>query len=133
MDLEYALITSSSLPEQVRESQYYATLNKEQFLDLVDYSEVLVSEDKTQKVLLLMVAKGTEEQAEEDSRRKREAELALKQAADTQAQNLSRAEAAAAELAREKSEREAATAEEEMRKKSLRERSRSIINGLYNR
>ena len=133
MDLEYALITSSSLPDQVRESQYYATLNKEQFLDLVDYSEVLVSEDKTQKVLLLMVAKGTEEQSEEDLRRKREAELALKQAADAQAQNLSRAEAAAAELAREKSEREAATTEEEMRKKSLRERSRSIINGLYNR
>ena len=133
MDLEYALVTSSSLPDQVRESQYYATLNKEQFLDLVDYSEVLVSEDKTQKVLLLMVAKGTEEQREEDLRRKREAELALKQAADAQAQNLSRAEAAAAELAREKSEREAATTEEEMRKKSLRERSRSIINGLYNR
>lgn len=133
MDLEYALVTSSSLPDQVRESQYYATLNKEQFLDLVDYSEVLVTEDKTQKVLLLMVAKGTEEQSEEDLRRKREAELALKRAADSQAENLSRAEATAAKLAREKAELEATSAEDEARRKSLRERSRSIINGLYNR
>jgi|TARA_R110000824_G_scaffold11959_4_gene52623 hypothetical protein len=133
MDLEYALITSSSLPDQVRESQYYATLNKEQFLDLVDYSEVLVSEDKSQKVLLLMVAKGTKDQEDEDVRRSDEADLALKRTADLRSETLSKAEAEAELLAQEKLLRDSLKAEEDTRKKSLRDRSRSIVNGLYNR
>lgn len=133
MDLEYALITSSSLPQQVRDSQYYATLNKEQFLDLVDYSEVLVSEDESQKVLLLMVAKGTQEQEDEDGRRRSEAIAAAKIASNIQAESLSKAESESARLSQEKLSREALKAEEDSRKKSIRERSRSIINGLYNR
>ena len=133
MDLEYALITSSSLPDQVRESQYYATLNKEQFLDLVDYSEVLVSEDKSQKVLLLMVAKGTAEQAAEDARIKDEATKAAQAASDAQEAALTQAESEKARLMQEEAERLKQATEDEGRRKALRQRSRSIINGLYDR
>jgi hypothetical protein len=133
MDLEYALITSSSLPDQVRESQYYATLNKEQFLDLVDYSEVLVSEDKSQKVLLLMVAKGTADQESQDAKRKKEADAAVEAAGRAQQAALSAAEAETARLAREEAERLALQADEGAKRKALRDRSRAIVNGLYNR
>jgi len=133
VDLEYALITSSSLPDQVRESQYYATLNKDQFLDLVDYSEVLVSEDKTQKVLLLMVAKGTADQESEDARRRKDAETAAKAAAKAQSEALSSAEREKARLAQEAADRAEAESDADAKRKALRERSRSIINGLYNR
>ena len=133
MDLEYALVTSSSLPDQVRESDYFTTLSKAQFLDLVDYSEVLVGEDSTQKVLLLMVAKGTPEQeAEDEDRRKREKE-AEATARATQEAALSEAEASRAALAEAEAERIKMEAEEQGRRKALRDRSKAIMNGLYNR
>jgi hypothetical protein len=133
MDLEYALITSSSLPDQVQESDYYTTLSKAQFLDLVDYSEVLVGEDPKQKVLLLMVAKGTPEQEAEDAERKKREEAEQEALAKSQQQALSKAEAQKARLAQEEQSRIKAQAEEDGRKKALRERSKAIINGLYSR
>lgn len=66
MRLDYALVTSSSLPEEVRASVNYVSLDKDQWLDLVDYSEDIVNEDDDQEVLLLICAKGTPEQEEAD-------------------------------------------------------------------
>ena len=66
MRLDYALVTSSSLPEEVRVSVNYVSLDKDQWLDLVDYSEDIVNEDDNQEVLLLICAKGTPEQEEAD-------------------------------------------------------------------
>ena len=66
MRLDYALVTSSSLPEEVRASVNYVSLDKDQWLDIVDYSEDIVSEDEDQEVLLLICAKGTPEQEEAD-------------------------------------------------------------------
>ena len=133
MDLEYALVTSSSLPDQVQESDYYTTLSKAQFLDLVDYSEVLVGEDPAQKVLLLMVAKGTPEQESEDADRKKREEAELKALQQREEAALTKAQANEARQANEKAAKIKSQAEEEGRKKALRDRSKAIINGLYKR
>ena len=45
MNLDYALVTSASLPDQVRDSANYVSLDKAQWLDLIDYSEHMASED----------------------------------------------------------------------------------------
>ena len=78
MNLDYALVTSSSLPQQVRESVNYVSLDKDQWLDLVEYSEVIVNEDEGQDILLLICARGTPEQEEADrlEREKKAAEEA---------------------------------------------------------
>ena len=66
MSLEYALVTSSSLPSKVKESDHYVEVDKAQWLDLVDYSQEIVNQDPDQKVLFLIVAKGTAEQEAAD-------------------------------------------------------------------
>jgi len=69
-DLQYALVTSSALPNEIRDSEHYINIEKEQWLDLVDYSADLVGTDEDQEILFLIVAKGTsEQQAEDDARR----------------------------------------------------------------
>ena len=69
-EVEYALVTSSALPGEIQESEHYVGLEKEQWLDLVDYSAELVETDEQQEILFLIVAKGTtEQQAEDDARR----------------------------------------------------------------
>ena len=69
-DLQYALVTSSALPNEIQESEHYINIEKEQWLDLVVYSSDLVKKDEDQEILFLIVAKGTaEQQAEDDSRR----------------------------------------------------------------
>tara|TARA_B100000214_G_C23845004_1_gene570642 strand:- start:17 stop:550 length:534 start_codon:yes stop_codon:yes gene_type:complete len=74
--LKYALVTSSALPNEIKESDHYIDLEKEQWLDLIDYSTEVVKTDENQEILFLIVAKGTsEQQAEDDARRaKRDAE-----------------------------------------------------------
>ena len=69
-ELQYALVTSSALPSEIQESEHYIGLDKEQWLDLVDYSTEVVKADEKQEILFLIVAKGTtEQQAEDDLRR----------------------------------------------------------------
>ena len=69
-EVEYALVTSSALPSEIQESDHYISLDKTQWLDLVDYSADLVKTDEDQEILFLIVAKGTaEQQAEDDERR----------------------------------------------------------------
>ena len=78
-DLQYALVTSSALPNEIQESEHYIDIEKEQWLDLVDYSADLVAEDEDQEILFLIVAKGTkEQQAEDDGRRQARKEGARK-------------------------------------------------------
>ena len=97
MSLSYALVTSSSLPNEVRKSPHYVSVDKQQWLDLVDYSQDLVTHDPEQKVLFLIVAKGTEEQ---------EAEDALREQAETEKVE-AQEESEQAQLEREKNEQEA--------------------------
>lgn len=71
-ELQYALVTSSALPSEIQESEHYVDLEKEQWLDLVDYSTEVVKHDENQEILFLIVAKGTpEQQVEDDARRAR--------------------------------------------------------------
>ena len=79
MSLSYALVTSSSLPREVRKSPHYVSVDKDQWLDLVDYSQDLVNHDPEQKVLFLIVAKGTPEQEEADALRDKAQEEAEQQ------------------------------------------------------
>ena len=105
MSLEYALITSSSLPDEIKGSEYYVKVDKAQWLDLIDYSEDLVHSDPDQKVLFLIVAKGTPDQEKADADRKRHQE--------------------AADIATKQAKHKASL--------ELRKKSESIFNALYKR
>ena len=108
MSLEYALVTSSSLPEKVKVSSNYVSVDREQWLDLVEYSQGLVDKDDSQKILFLIVAKGTTEQED----------------LDTQAD---------AEETAEQDRLNRLEQEESERKGKLRSKSKSIFNALYGR
>ncbi len=129
MSLEYALITDSSLPDAVKESEYYLSVDKKQWLDLIDYSENIVDQDSSQRILFLIVAKGTPEQEVADEKRRRDEEKEenrLAQERKALKQNLSEKE----RLEKEKADAEARKNAE---KQELRKKSKSIFNALYNR
>jgi len=122
LSLQYALVTSSSLPNEIQESEYYTEVDKAQWLDLVDYCQQMVQSDPDQRISFLIVAKGTEEQEAADKARRdaEEAELA------SQSEE---------ERARKEKEREDATAaaRKAESQKLLRAKSKSIFNALYRR
>lgn len=122
MNIDYALVTSTSLPTEVKNSINYVSLDKAQWLDLVDYSEDLASEDPDQKLLFLICARGTSDQEEAD--RLRREELTSKAAATA-------AEAKAAQEAQVDRDRAAASASKQ--RAALRQKSKSIFNSLYGR
>jgi len=129
MSLEYALITDSSLPDAVKESEYYLSVDKKQWLDLIDYSENIVDQDSSQRILFLIVAKGTPEQETADEKRRRDEEKEenrLAQERKALKQNLSEKE-------RLEKERADAEARKNAEKQELRKKSKSIFNALYNR
>lgn len=126
MSLDYALITSSSLPDEIKSSDYYVEVDKQQWLDLIEYSEDLINSDPTQKVLFLIVAKGTPEQEKADAEKKQAKILELeklKREKDNAQQQLTEKEMA------EQALREA----EQKSRDSLRKKSESIFNALYKR
>ena len=123
MNLEYALITSASLPDRVKGSVNYVSLQKDQWLDLVDYSEDLVNDDPDQRILLLICARGTSEQEEADTAQRQETK---ERQAETQ-RKLEEADA----LKDAKEEREQNVAEETKKRSALRKKSKSIFNALY--
>ena len=133
MSLDYALITSSSLPSEVKSSEYYVSVDKTQWLDLIEYSEGLVNSDPSQKVLFLIVAKGTPEQEAEDERRKKEklAEIEKFNSSKLEMEK-SLAEQNALKEARRLQEKEKLEEDSE-RSKQLRDKSKSIFNALYNK
>ena len=122
MSLEYALITDSSLPNAVKESDHYVSVDKDQWLDLIDYSESLVKEDSSQKILFLIVAKGTPEQEAADEERR------LKEKAEKE-----RLKNDIFEKEKAEEERLAREALETSAKENLRKKSKSIFNALYHR
>jgi dipeptidase len=131
------LITDSSLPDEVKESEYYVAVDKKQWLDLVDYSEGLVNADPDQKVLFLIVAKGTPEQEAADAERKRQQELEeeerQRKLEEERESLVSQKTAAELELL-EKQRAEQEAQERAAREKALlREKSKSIFNALYKR
>jgi len=159
MNLDYALVTDSSLPEQVKDSDNFVSLDKDQWLDLVEYSEEIVSEDSSQEILFLICARGTPDQEEADKQRREreaqeEAELYsklrdLERESEDHGQEAQererRREELLAELGklsneneelidkaaeRERLERERAEASVERRTR-LRSKSKSIFNALY--
>ncbi len=122
MELEYALVTSSALPEKVRESSNFLEVEEKQWLDLVEYSKKLEAENEAEKVMVLIVAQGTPEQQEEE-RRAEEAEKARIAALEQKEQEAEREKLIQKEM-QEKQERENAR---------LRARSREIMNAIYGR
>ena len=129
MSLEYALVTSSSLPDQVRESAQFLSVDKTQWLDLVDYSQDIVNQDSTQEILFLIVAKGTPEQEAADKARE---EARVARITELEARETRLSELEEAELAEAKAESERLQAEDS-KKRALRDKSKSIFNALYNR
>lgn len=131
------MITDSSLPDEVKESDYYVAVDKKQWLDLVDYSEGLVNADPAQKILFLIVAKGTPEQEEADAERRLEEEAAeeRRKRADAEEREklLSQKTAAELELMEKQKQEQAAQERAAMEKELLREKSKSIFNALYKR
>lgn len=126
MSLEYALITSSSLPDEIKGSDYYVQVDKTQWLDLIDYSENLVHSDPNQKVLFLIVAKGTPEQELADAERKRAKELELNKLKEEK-------KSAEQKLLDKQAADEAAKKADQKSRLALREKSESIFNALYKR
>ena len=129
MSLEYALITDSSLPVEVKESDYYVTVDKEQWVDLVDYSENLVNQDSSQKILFLIVAKGTPEQESADAERRRKEEEEFEKSEEDRAA-LERSLSAQDKLKQEQAE---LALQNRRDKEELRNKSKSIFNALYRR
>lgn len=129
MSLEYALITDSSLPNFVKESEYYVPVDKNQWIDLIDYSEGIVEKDPDQKILFLIVAKGTPEQEAKDAEKNR-----LEREARERAE-MDRAELEKNLSEQEKREREKRRLEQEQaeEKNKLRQKSKKIFNALYNK
>lgn len=126
MSLEYALITSSSLPDEIKGSDHYVAVDKNQWLDLVEYSEGLVHSDPNQKVLFLIVARGTPEQEKADAEKKRIQALEL--------EKLKREKDDAEQQLNEKQAAEQALREAQQKSRdSLRKKSESIFNALYKR
>lgn len=115
MEVEHALITSSALPEQIKQSEYYVELDQDQLRDLVDYSRTIEPKSEKEKLLVLVVAHGTPEQEAEEKARQEELELE---------EAMKKEEAEKAEEEREREEREQAR---------RRARSKELINGLYGR
>ena len=122
MEVEYALVTSTALPDKVRQSDNFLEVDEKQWEDLVEYSKKLEAKSSEEKVMVLIVAQGTPEQQEEERKRLKEEEdrLALLEEKEAQAER----ERLIQQELKEKEDREAAR---------LRARSREIINALYGR
>lgn len=104
--LDFALVTSDSLPKKIRSWDSYEALSEDQFLDLIDYSKELMDQNPDHEILFLVVAKGEDSKENED-------ELKLKKLEE--------------ELAKAESEK----IMNQSAKNELRERSKKILNSLY--
>jgi uncharacterized protein YdaU (DUF1376 family) len=122
MEVEYGLITSSAVPEQLRASKSFMEVDKNQWYDLVDYAKSLDPTKESEKVMVLVVAHGTpEEEAAEQKRLEKEAAEVARLKAEEQKN-----------IQQKQSEQE--KQESEQREQSrLRARSKEILNALYGR
>ena len=76
MEVEYGLVTSSALPDKIRDSENFLEVDASQWFDLVEYSKKLEPLKESEKVMVLCVAHGTPEQ--EARERERECQRTLK-------------------------------------------------------
>ena len=122
MEVEYALVTSSALPQKVRESKFFMEVDEAQWGDLVKYSEQIEPQKDSEKVMVLLVAQGTPEQ-EEEERRLEEQEKADQEAKEQELKLLKQKEEELNLIKQEESEES----------KKLRAKSKEILNALYGR
>ena len=122
MDVEYALVTSTALPEKVKESDNFLEVDERQWLDLVEYSKKLDAQNEDEKVMVLIVAHGTPEQQEEERRRQREEE-----------ERIASLEAEQAATEKEKLIQQEMEEKQKREDARLRARSREIMNAIYGR
>lgn len=104
--LDFALVTSNSLPKKIKSWDSYEALSEDQFIDLIDYSKELMSQNPDHEILFLVVAKGSDDKQDEE-------ELKLK------------------ELEEELSKLEREKASKQLENNELRDRSKKILNSLY--
>lgn len=122
MEVEYGLITSSAVPEQLRASKSFMEVDKNQWYDLVDYAKNLDPIKESEKVMVLVVAHGTpEEEAAEKQRLEKEAAEVARLKAEEQKS-----------IQAQQSQQEQKEAEEREQAR-LRARSKEILNALYGR
>jgi len=122
MEVEYGLVTSSALPDKIRESDNFLEVDSSQWHDLVEYSQKLEPLNENEKVMVLVVAHGTPEQ----EAREKEKEKAEKE-------KLARMEQKEIEEQREGLINQEIQEKENREKARLRARSREIMNALYGR
>lgn len=118
MEVDYALVTSSALPEQVKQSESFMHIDEGQWRDLLQYSKEIEASSSKEKILVLLVAQGT---PEED---KLEEEKALQ--AEQERKELERLK----EFEQQKLEEENKQKEQQLK---LRTKSKEIINAIYGR
>ena len=106
--VNFALVTSNSLMDRVVSWESYQSMDKAQFLDLIDYSKELIESDDDHKITFLVVAQGVDQVEEE--------EVTLKQQQEEEAMRN--------KILEEEKQAEA---------QSLRANSRNILNSIYGR
>ena len=122
MEVEYGLVTSSALPDKIRESDNFLEVDSSQWYDLVEYSQKLEPLKASEKVMVLVVAHGTPEQeAREKEKEKAEQE------------KIARLEQKELDEERETLIKQEMQEKENREKARLRARSREIMNALYGR
>ena len=74
--LDFALVTSNSLPKKIKSWDSYEALSEDQFIDLIDYSKELMSQNPDHEILFLVVAKGSDDKQDEEELKLKELEEA---------------------------------------------------------
>lgn len=108
--IDFALVTSNSLLSKVPNWSSYESMSEAQFLDLVEYSKELVSEEGDHKITFLVVAQGNDEVEDKENLEKEEALKAVEEA------NL---------------EKQKSAEEKQKRENALRSKSKTILNSIY--
>lgn len=118
MEVDYALVTSSALPEQVKSSESFMHIEEGQWNDLLEYSKEMSPSSPKEKIMVLIVAQGTpeEERIEQEQQQQK-----LKEQEELERLKI---------FEQEKLKEEQQKAQQ---KSILRNRSKEIINAIYGR
>ena len=106
--IDFALITSNSLMDKIPTWKSYQSMEESQFVDLVNYSKELIASDDDHKITFLVIAEGVD-QVEQEYEEK--IQLVSEQQIKEDEEKL----------------------EADLAQKSLREKSKSILNSIYGR
>ena len=104
--IDFALITSNSLMDKIPTWESYQSMEEPQFVDLIDYAKELVDSDDDHKITFLVIAEGVDEIEQKEDEK---VQLINEQVAQENEKKL----------------------EKEKSQKSLREKSKSILNSIY--